>query len=98
VFGGHLPELLIVLILALVVFGPKRLPEIGGAMGKGIKEFRKGTAELEDKTSAHDASSTVAARPVSPPQQGETVTTAAPAPEEPTSDQPRPASTDREAS
>lgn len=47
-FGGHLPELLIVLVLALVVFGPKRLPEIGGAMGKGIREFRKGTSAGED--------------------------------------------------
>lgn len=44
-FGaGHLPELLIVLVLALVIFGPKRLPEIGGAMGKGIREFRRGTS------------------------------------------------------
>jgi sec-independent protein translocase protein TatA len=48
VFGGHLPELVIVLILALVVFGPKRLPEIGGAVGKGIKEFRKGTSDIEE--------------------------------------------------
>jgi sec-independent protein translocase protein TatA len=40
-FGGHIWELAIVLLLALVVFGPKRLPEIGGAMGKSIKEFRK---------------------------------------------------------
>jgi sec-independent protein translocase protein TatA len=45
VFGGHIWELVIVLALALVVFGPKRLPEIGGAMGKGIKEFRKSTSD-----------------------------------------------------
>jgi sec-independent protein translocase protein TatA len=48
VFGGHLPELLIVLVLALVVFGPKRLPEIGGAMGRGIREFRKGTTGIDE--------------------------------------------------
>jgi TatA/E family protein of Tat protein translocase len=47
-FGGHLWELVIVLALALVVFGPKRLPEIGGAMGKGIREFKKGTSELSE--------------------------------------------------
>ncbi len=46
--GGHLPELIIVLVLALVVFGPKRLPEIGGAMGKGIREFKRGTSDLDD--------------------------------------------------
>ena len=34
-----------VLALALVVFGPKRLPEIGGALGKGIREFKQGTSE-----------------------------------------------------
>ena len=33
-------ELIIVLIIALVVFGPKRLPELGRSMGKGIREFR----------------------------------------------------------
>ncbi len=40
-FGLHWPELVIVLVLALVVFGPKRLPEIGGSLGKTIKAFRK---------------------------------------------------------
>jgi sec-independent protein translocase protein TatA len=49
-----LPELLIVLVLALVVFGPKRLPEIGGALGKGIKEFRRGTTEIEEKVTGSD--------------------------------------------
>jgi sec-independent protein translocase protein TatA len=33
-------EIIIVLIIALVVFGPKRLPELGRSMGKGIREFR----------------------------------------------------------
>jgi sec-independent protein translocase protein TatA len=47
-FGGHIWELAIVLGLALVVFGPKRLPEIGGALGKGIREFKQSTAELTD--------------------------------------------------
>lgn len=46
-FGFHWPELIVLLGVALVIFGPKRLPEIGGALGKGIKEFKKGTTELE---------------------------------------------------
>jgi sec-independent protein translocase protein TatA len=46
--GGHLYELIIVLIIALVVFGPKRLPELGSSLGKGIREFRKATNELHD--------------------------------------------------
>jgi TatA/E family protein of Tat protein translocase len=46
--GGHLYELIIVLIIALVIFGPKRLPELGSSIGKGIREFRKATNELHD--------------------------------------------------
>ncbi len=45
---GHLPELIIVLVLGLIVFGPKRLPEIGEAMGKGIRDFKKGVSSLSD--------------------------------------------------
>ncbi len=33
-------ELLVILIIALVVFGPKRLPELGSSLGRGIREFR----------------------------------------------------------
>lgn len=35
-----LPEIMIVLIIALIVFGPKRLPELGRSLGKGVREFR----------------------------------------------------------
>jgi sec-independent protein translocase protein TatA len=35
-----LPEILIVLAIALIVFGPKRLPEMGRSLGKGIREFK----------------------------------------------------------
>lgn len=66
-FGGHIWELVIVLALALVVFGPKRLPEIGGAMGKGIREFKKGTSdlsELGDSAKNEPPAPNPAARPV----------------------------------
>lgn len=54
-FGaGHIWELVLVLVIALVFFGPKRLPEIGGAVGKSIKEFKKGATELEDKVTGQD--------------------------------------------
>jgi sec-independent protein translocase protein TatA len=74
VFGGHIWELVIVLALALVVFGPKRLPEIGGAMGKGIREFKKGTsdlAELGDSTKTEPPAANPAARPVAPANEAE---------------------------
>jgi sec-independent protein translocase protein TatA len=35
-----LPEILVVLVIALIIFGPKRLPELGRSLGKGIREFR----------------------------------------------------------
>jgi sec-independent protein translocase protein TatA len=48
-------ELAIVLIIALVVFGPKRLPELGRSLGKGIREFRGSVSgESHDESAAHD--------------------------------------------
>ena len=41
-----LPELVIVLVIALVVFGPKRLPEMGRQIGRAIREFRSATTDL----------------------------------------------------
>jgi sec-independent protein translocase protein TatA len=41
-------EIALVLVIALVVFGPKRLPELGKSMGKGIREF-KGSLNMEEK-------------------------------------------------
>lgn len=39
-------HLIIILVIVLIVFGPRRLPEIGGAVGKSIREFRKSTHEM----------------------------------------------------
>jgi len=48
-------ELAIVLIIALVVFGPKRLPELGRSLGKGIREFRGSVSgESHDAPVSHD--------------------------------------------
>lgn len=46
-FGVSLPELIVVLIILLLVFGTARLPEIGHAIGKAIKEFKKASTEEE---------------------------------------------------
>jgi len=40
-FGFGMPELIVVLVIVLVVFGAGRLPEIGGALGKSIKNFKR---------------------------------------------------------
>ena len=41
-----LPELIVILVIALVVFGPKKLPDVGRAIGTSIKEFKKATKEI----------------------------------------------------
>src|SRR5829696_2572206 len=41
------PELVFILVLALLIFGPKRLPEIGRTIGRGMAEFRKASTELK---------------------------------------------------
>lgn len=48
-FGIGMPELLLILGLALVVLGPKKLPELAKALGKGMAEFRRATDELKDE-------------------------------------------------
>ena len=40
-------EMLVIFIVALLVFGPKKLPELGKSLGKGIREFKKATEELK---------------------------------------------------
>lgn len=48
VFGIGMPELLVIGVIALLVVGPKKLPEIAKALGKGLSEFRKVTESATD--------------------------------------------------
>jgi sec-independent protein translocase protein TatA len=47
-FGLGMPEVILVLAVVLILFGAKKLPELARGMGKGIKEFKNATREIQD--------------------------------------------------
>ena len=47
-FGLGLQELVIILVIALVIFGGKKLPELGSGLGKAIREFKRGTSDTDE--------------------------------------------------
>jgi TatA/E family protein of Tat protein translocase len=97
------PELIILLIIALVVLGPGKLPEVGSALGRSIREFRKAASDVKEATSIEPAkASGIPADPpplVAPSGQGpaaqaplQPATQAQPVAAAPTSDTDAPAS------
>ena len=54
--GIHWTELIVVAFVALLIFGPKRLPEIGGAVGRTYREFRKSLGEVAELATSELAS------------------------------------------
>jgi len=71
-----LPEILVVLVIALIIFGPKRLPELGRSVGKGIREFRasiSGDDDDDDESPPKPAQIEGVDKP-SEPVEGEVVT------------------------
>jgi len=70
-----LPEVLIVLVIALIVFGPKRLPELGRSLGKGMREFKDSiSGKGDDEESSADPPQIEDAETPDEPVEGEVVT------------------------
>ncbi|MDQ6898282.1 MAG: twin-arginine translocase TatA/TatE family subunit [Candidatus Dormibacteraeota bacterium] len=67
-FGIHPGFLLVLLIIVLVVFGPGKLGDIGGAVGRGMREFRKESDKLMNDVKPESASETTPAAPAVPAQ------------------------------
>ena len=73
-FNIGFPELIIVLVIALIVLGPKKLPEVGRSLGRGMREFKDSVSGIsltddddEDERSLRGDSTTTASRPVEEP-------------------------------
>ncbi len=48
-FGSiGMPELIIILVIALIIFGPRKLPELGKSLGRSLNEFKKASADLQN--------------------------------------------------
>ena len=53
-FGFGIQELLVILVIALVIFGPSKLPQIGSGLGKAIRDFKKGVSGDEGEESGKE--------------------------------------------
>lgn len=77
--GLHWYDLLGIVVLGLIVFGPKKLPEMGSSLGKTIREFQRSMKEVTDPTSSSSVppSGTATAQPLTPAPETPPVITAA---------------------
>jgi sec-independent protein translocase protein TatA len=56
-------ELILLLVIVLIIFGPGKLPDIGNAVGKGIREFRKASTDLEESVRGESKRTTADEKP-----------------------------------
>jgi len=65
-----MPELIIIFVIALIIFGPRKLPELGKSLGRSINEFKRASNELkntlEDEIRVEEQRTTAAPRPTTP--------------------------------
>jgi sec-independent protein translocase protein TatA len=67
-FEGHIWEILILLVIGLLVFGPGKLPEVGSALGRGIREFRDAANGTPDMYQTSESNRTPPIRPGEEPR------------------------------
>ena len=72
-------EIAVVLVIVLIIFGPKRLPELGQSMGRGIREFKNSISGDKDKDSHEEKRRELQASESQPTQPATTATTEKPA-------------------
>jgi sec-independent protein translocase protein TatA len=77
-------ELIVILVIALLILGPGKLPDVGSALGKSIREFRKAATDVQDATRLDAPTTATTAAP--PPAASQTVPSAPPAPSTATSE------------
>ena len=67
-FGIGLPEILILLLVALLIFGPKRLPEMGRSLGRGMREFKDSVSGKDGDEDEHRRELTASREDTAPVQ------------------------------
>ena len=86
------PELIVIFVVALLVFGPKRLPELGRSLGRGLQEFRRASSELktsiEREMNAAEVEQVIAEKPVASKPVTETPSAEEPGVETPSAEKP----------
>ena len=79
-FGLGMQELIVIFVIALLVFGPKKLPELGRSLGRGLAEFKRASEELKEglaaELSAEEERASAVAHEAQPPAKADAPPTA----------------------